>query len=389
MQPSPDSLANEERERADSRPDCAFSTAAPQQDQQQASAMLQQIKQTLDQTHDCIFIFDPVTLRFFYVNQGAINQVGYSREELLTMSPLEIKPELDAARFQAMIASLLAGEQSFYNFETVHRHKAGHDIPVEIALQYVSGDGAPGRFVAIVRDISEHRRHEAARAKRNQELDQFAYVASHDLKAPLRGIANLAQWLEEDLGENISPETRKYLELMRNRVRRMEGLINGLLQYSRVGRAQTSVTLVDVQELIAEVLDLLDPPAATQIQIPERLPIIRTDRVLLHQVFANLLGNALKHGQVTNLVLSISVQQSEQHYIFHIRDNGQGIAPRFHERIFGIFQTLASRDEVEGSGVGLALVKKIIEHQGGQIWVTSDIGEGATFSFSWPISPVA
>lgn len=356
-------------------------------EQKRASEMLQQITRTLDQTHDCVFIFDPATFRFFYVNQGAIEQVGYRREELLAMTPLDIKPEFDEARFRAMVAPLLSGERRLHTFETVHRHKDGHDIPVDITLQYLSDDGAPSRFVAVVRDITERRRAAAELEERNRELDQFAYMASHDLKAPLRGIANLARWVEEDLGEQISPQVRTHLELMRARVRRMEGLISGLLQYSRVGRTRASIDQVDVAALIAEVVDLLAPPAEVRVEVLGALPTLQASRLLLHQVFANLLENAIKHGRAAPLTITVSAERSGPFCMFRVSDNGQGIAPRFHERIFGIFQTLAARDSVESSGLGLALVKKIVEHEGGRIWVESDEGRGATFSFTWPLHP--
>jgi PAS domain S-box-containing protein len=348
---------------------------------------LVQIKQTLDQTHDCVFMFAPDTLRFFYVNHGAIEQVGYSQEELLEMTPLDITPEYDEARFRAMVAPLLAGTRTLHTFETTHRHKNGHLVPVDIALQYMGSDGARGRFVAVVRDITERRRAAAALEERNRELDQFAYVASHDLKAPLRGIANLAQWIEEDLADQIGPETRGYLELMRGRVRRMEGLINGLLQYSRVGRSEAPVALVDVTELLHEVTDLLAPPLGVRITIHGELPTLQTSRLLLHQVFANLIENALKHGRRPDLTITISAQRAGPIYTFCVADDGQGIAPRYHERIFGIFQTLAAPDSVERSGLGLALIKKIVEHQGGRIWIDSDEGRGAAFSFTWPVHP--
>jgi PAS domain S-box-containing protein len=356
-------------------------------EQKRTSEMLGFIKRTLDQIHDCVFMFAPTTLRFFYVNQGAVDQLGYSRDELLSMTPLEIKPEFDEAQFRAMIAPLVAGERSLHQFETLHLHKDGRKLPVEITLQYLEDSETPAHFVAVVRDISERRRAALALEERNRELDQFAYVTSHDLKAPLRGIANLAQWIEEDLGEQISPEVCEHLKLLRGRVQRMEGLINGLLQYSRVGRTEAVIEQVDVGALLREVIDLLDPPAGFTLELASDLPSLWTSRLLLERVFANLLENALKHGQRPDLTVSITAERIGPLYTFRVTDNGQGIAPRYHERIFGIFQTLAARDSVEGSGLGLALIKKIVGHQGGRIWVESDLGAGASFAFTWPVHP--
>jgi len=219
----------------------------------------------------------------------------------------------------------------------------------------------------------------------NRELDSFAYAASHDLRAPLRGIANLAQWIEEDLVATgpLKSETREMLELMRIRMHRMEGLIEGLLQYSRAGRSHQDPEMVDVNELIDDVVDLLAPPEDTMISIASELPTIRTERLLLQQVFMNLIGNALKHCGRRDCEITIDAKRVGPFYEFSVRDNGPGIPPDYQERIWGIFQTLESRDHVEGAGIGLALVKKIVETQKGRAWVESALGAGATFRFLW------
>ena len=218
----------------------------------------------------------------------------------------------------------------------------------------------------------------------NKELDSFAYAASHDLRAPLRGIANLAQWIEEDLlaSEDLKAETREMLELMRVRMHRMEGLIEGLLQYSRAGRVHHEPERVDVGALLGEVVDLLSPPDTVSVLIESDMPTIRTERLLLQQVFMNLIGNALKHGGSDGEIV-IGWKRVGPFYEFSVTDNGPGIAPEYHDRIWGIFQTLEARDQVEGAGIGLALVKKIVEAQRGRAWVESAPGAGATFRFLW------
>lgn len=224
----------------------------------------------------------------------------------------------------------------------------------------------------------------AALEKRNQELDQFAYVASHDLKAPLRAIANLSQWIEEDLSDILTEDTQHQMNLLRGRVHRMEALINGLLQYSRVGRLETPTVTVSVATLLADVIDLLAPPETFTIEIEPNMPTLVTHRLPLEQVFSNLLSNAIKHHPRTDGKVQISVQDKGSLYEFAVADDGSGIAPQYHEKVFGLFQTLEARDKTENTGIGLAIVKKIVEGQGGSICLESQEGQGATFRFTWP-----
>ena len=229
----------------------------------------------------------------------------------------------------------------------------------------------------------------------NKDLDQFAYVASHDLKAPLRGIANLSSWIEEDLAASMTDDTREQMALLRGRVHRMEALIDGILQYSRAGRVRTAPEPVDTGALVAEVIELIAPPEGTQIVVAEDMPKVLAERVPLQQVFMNLIGNAVKYGRRGAGPVEVRVSSVEEvvdpdapHlYRFSIADNGPGIAPQYHDRVFGIFQTLQSRDQVEGTGIGLSVVKKIVEGQGGRVWVESAEGEGAIFHFTWPAAP--
>lgn len=220
--------------------------------------------------------------------------------------------------------------------------------------------------------------------KSNKDLDQFAYVASHDLKAPLRGISNLSQWLEEDLAEALTPSAREQLALLQNRVQRMEGLINGILDYSRAGRVRSKPEALALDTFIVEVVELVAPSDGVLIEVQPRMPEVRTERVPLQQVFLNLIGNALKHAKRPDPHIRIGARDTGEHLEFSIADNGPGIAPEFHERIWGIFQTLEPRDTVEGTGIGLSVVKKIVESKGGRAWVESSEGAGATFRFTWP-----
>jgi light-regulated signal transduction histidine kinase (bacteriophytochrome) len=234
----------------------------------------------------------------------------------------------------------------------------------------------------------ELRRAAIALQRSNQELDQFAYVASHDLKAPLRGIANLAQWLGEDLDGRLDEQNAEYLDLLQRRVLRMEGLIDGILQYSRAGRRRDEPETIDVGRLLDEVLDLLAPPEHLRVEVQGYMPTVVSERAPLQQVFLNLISNAIKHAESEKPRITVSVtDEGGSWYEFSVSDNGPGIAPDYHERIFNIFQTLKPKDEVESTGIGLAVVKRIVERQGGQVWVESDGQRGATFRFLWPESP--
>jgi len=220
----------------------------------------------------------------------------------------------------------------------------------------------------------------------NLELEQFAYVASHDLKAPLRAVANLSQWVEDDLTDkNISEETKENLALMRSRTRRMENLINGILQYSKIGRGNIEVVAVDVDEVIKEIIEDLALPKDMAIIVGAGMPIVHTNPTMLRQVFANLIENAIKYRDKNKKAhISITVVELDPFYEFTVKDNGIGIAPQFHEKVFGMFQILESRDKNESTGMGLTIVKKIIKYQGGSIHLDSQEGEGASFTFTWP-----
>ena len=218
--------------------------------------------------------------------------------------------------------------------------------------------------------------------KRNQELDNFAYVTSHDLKAPLRAIANLATWLSEDLDGVIPEENQEQLLLMQSRVKRMDNLIQGLLEYSRVGRKNIREKKVNVKDVLDNVLDMLSTEGF-EIVIPADLPTLKTNDVLLEQVFTNLIGNAIKYHPDKQGKITISFQEAKEFYQFGVTDDGMGIDPQFHDRIFAIFQTLQARDTFESTGIGLSIVKKIVEGQGGKVWIESQLNEGATFYFTW------
>lgn len=220
--------------------------------------------------------------------------------------------------------------------------------------------------------------------QRNQELDAFAYIVSHDLKAPLRGISNLSQWLVEDLQDQLPEDNQEQLRLIQQRVLRMEDLINGVLQYSRAGKQAVEILQVDVLQLLREVIDSLTPPSEFRVELPKTVPQLETQPILLKQVFANLISNAIKYHDRPDGCIQIRCQDQGERLQFTVADDGPGIAPENHQRIFDIFQTLASADKAKGTGLGLTIIKKIVEQQGGTVWVESDLNHGSAFSFTWP-----
>ena len=255
---------------------------------------------------------------------------------------------------------------------------------LSIKSPYVNETGTIVGIVGIAFDITDRKQMEITLAERNQELDSFVHIVSHDLKAPLRAISNLSEWIEDDLGSDLSAEIQQQMSQLRNRVQRMGGMIDGLLDYARVGRTEAQIELVSVPELLAEILDSLAPPPTFEIMIAPDLPTFHTKPLLLSQVFANLISNAFKHNDQPNGVIKISCQERGDFYEFTIADNGPGIALEQRDRIFIIFQSINPKKNSDSTGIGLSIVKKIVESIGGRISLESEVGQGTAFYFTWP-----
>jgi len=215
------------------------------------------------------------------------------------------------------------------------------------------------------------------------DLDHFVYVASHDFKAPLRGIDNLAAWIEEDAGESLAPEAREHIRMLRRRVTRLETLLDDLLAYSRAGRVKIESETVDTRALVKMVVSDIGPPDGVRIEIDPNMPVIVSPSAPLGHVFFNLIANAIKHHDRSDVVIRVSGESFENGYKFQIADDGPGIPKKFRQRIFEMFQTLRPRDEVEGSGMGLAISKRLVQSYRGTIGVISGEGRNSTFEFTW------
>jgi PAS domain S-box-containing protein len=339
---------------------------------------------------------------FEFANDAYYQLVGH--RELLGRPVFEALPEVRGQGFEDLLNGVLSTGEPFIGREvpvTVIRAPGAEPEERYVDLVYyplTEADGSRTGVVAhgsdvtgqvrarrdVERKAEELARLAAALEASNRELDQFAYVASHDLKAPLRGISNLSQWIEDDLAERLTDESREHLSLLRGRVHRMEGLIDGILEYSRAGRVRGAAERVDTGALAREVVDLLAPPPQVRVEVAPEMPVIHTERLPLQQVFLNLIGNAVKHSGAAGGTVRVSARHDGGAWELAVSDEGPGIAPEFHERIWGMFQTLQPRDRVEGTGIGLSIVKKLVESRGGRAWVESSSGAGATFRVRWP-----
>lgn len=220
----------------------------------------------------------------------------------------------------------------------------------------------------------------------NAELTNFAYVTSHDLKAPLRAISQLSAWIVEDYAPLLDQDGRDKLALLTDRAKHMHNLIDGILQYSRVGRASEKVVEIDLNSLVQKTMDVLSPPPHVKVQIEGRLPVVKAEPTYIAQVFQNLLANAINYMDKPHGYISIKCEEDDANWVFGVADNGPGIEQKYFAKIFQMFQTLGPRKDVDSTGIGLALVKRIVEKWGGKIWLESTVGQGTIFYFTIPIN---
>jgi PAS domain S-box-containing protein len=310
----------------------------------------------------------------------------------------------DRERHMQIVAEATAARSAYHSEFRVIRPDNGETVWLDERGVFALNAQGEEMLCGVVMDITERKRAQQALQeahlnlearvalrtaeleRSNRDLNQFAYVASHDLKAPLRAIDNLAAWISQDAAALLPPPSAEHLAKLRGRVRRMEQLLDDLLAYSRAGRVRPPAEWVDVAEMVQDVTGILAPPDGFVILVEGSIPLLHTPRASLELVLRNLLGNAIKHhGGERGCVVVRAEVEGEMVRIF-VTDDGRGIDESFHDRIFEMFQTLQPRDEVEGSGMGLAIVKKLVESYGGSIGVESARGEGATFYFTWPLA---
>lgn len=336
------------------------------------------------------------------INPSAERIFGYENDEVKGQSgQILISDRQTNAENDCLFTSKEDGSEEviLMGREVIAKHKSGSVFPMELGINHMEVDGEIF-FVTTVRDITDRKETELAIAesvellkRSNKELDEFAYIASHDLKEPLRGLSNNSLFLEEDYGELLDDDGRKRLARMRYLCDRLEKLIDNLLYFSRLGRQELAVQNADVNELVADVVNLIQgslDEANVSVRVPHPLPVVRCDVPRITEVFRNLITNALKYNDKDQKWIEVGTVQvpkqgdaSEFEKAFYVKDNGIGIDPAFHDAVFRIFKRLNSeKDDKKGTGVGLTFVKKIVERHGGRIWIESTLGEGTTFFFT-------
>lgn len=327
-------------------------------------------------------------------NSRAESMFGWSRAEVLgvqlsqTIIPLQYRE----AHERGLKHFLSTGEGPIINrrIEVTAVHHNGREFPVELAVFIV--DSANPTFGAFIRDISERKAAEEALLKLSEELQRsnadlqhFAFIAAHDLREPLRTISSFTELLRDQLGRYPDPDVQENVRFISGAAKRMQQLVDGLLAYSRVETRGQEFEFVDCNELVDRVISLLkvsiDEAGATVTR--DDLPVVKGDAAQLEQLIANLLNNAIKFRSIIHApFVHIGVKREDSLWRFSIRDNGIGIETEHAERIFDMFQRLHTQDEYSGTGMGLAICRRIIGRHGGQIWLEAQPDEGSTFHFT-------
>lgn len=338
--------------------------------------------------------------RYVYVNRAVTQHARLSAEQLLGRTMMECYPGFEETKVHGLIRQCMEQGNSFH-FENEFIFASGEVAYFEMSIQPVpqgvfilSIETTERKMAELkVKEFNEHleRTVEERTAQLqavNKELEAFSYSVSHDLRAPLRAVNGFSEMVQQQYGPQLDDNARRLLGIIRDNATTMGQLIDDLLEFSRTGRKELAFTKVDTSALAREVLTEQvqgEPERANSVTIDE-LPEVNADRQLLKQVFINLLSNALKYSsKKENPQIRLWAEQSEEQITFHLRDNGVGFDMAYSDKLFGVFQRLHSRREFEGTGVGLALVQRIINRHGGSVWAEAELDSGATFHFSLPV----
>jgi len=367
-----------------------FTTYAKTEDTQEGHQAVSELATLFDTAVDSIIYIDPKgDIRRF--NKAAENIFGYKKEEVLGKNVKVLMPDNYARQHDTFLSDYQkTGQKKIIGIgrTVIGLRKNGDQFPMDLSVgelpQPISG------YVGIIRDVSErveseHKLLNHARdlARSNEDLAQFAYIASHDLKAPLRAIDNLAGWIDEKVGQHMDEECQEYMLLLRSRVNRLEHLLSSLLEYSRIGQQDQNREMLSVNNIIKNVIELMNVEHFS-IEMDD-FPEIFASKTEIEVLFRNLIGNSIKHHDKGNGKIRITYNRLHKHHEFSVHDNGPGIPQDMSSKVFTMFQTLQPRDKVEGSGMGLAFVKKIAERNNATVVVErSCFDRGAAIIILWP-----
>lgn len=351
---------------------------------------------------DWVWEFD-ANGQYTYSSPVVKQVLGYEPAEVIGKSPADLMPAVEAKVAIKKYLKYRVAKMPFKAMVTALTHKDGHPVILETSGQPVLDErGALVSYRGVGRDITKRRQAEVAlqgaheelerRVRErtaqldatNKELKDFAYIVSHDLKAPLRAISQLTGWIATDYADRLDPAGKEMMALILKRVQRMDGFIEGILSYSRIGGTGEKKRRLELNQIVREAIDNLARLNNVTVTIVDDLPVVNQDPIPMGQIFQNLIGNAIKYMDKPEGVVRVSCKSRGDYWEFSISDNGPGIDPKYHEKIFQIFQTLAPRDDIESTGIGLTLVKKAIEINGGSIRVESVVGAGSNFIFTLP-----
>jgi PAS domain S-box-containing protein len=360
-------------------------------------------RQLFEAESDAIVLIDNETGRILEANNAASILYGYSREELLARRNVDLSAEPEDTR-QVTQATPVIADQVIMIPLRYHRKRDGTVFPVEITGRFFLRQGRPVHIAAI-RDIAARKQAEeeirqlnaelerrvvertAQLEAANKELEAFAYSVSHDLRAPLRAIDGFTRILSEDYAPSLDAEGKRVCVVIRDNTRRMGQLIDDLLAFSRLGRAPMRAAPIDMERLAVSVFDELtasEDRERLEFQVAS-LPAAVGDPALIRQVWLNLLGNALKFSSKRErAMVEVGGRREAGENVYWVRDNGAGFDMRYADKLFGVFQRLHGEREFAGTGVGLAIVQRVIHRHGGRVWAQGEADQGATFYFTLP-----